>query len=114
MSNLICQSDVVAQIFLLRYIIRITITSLVTIERSQSISSGSSGGGAGDRRSTTLDSSVSSSLLKKKDSYIIGQSLASQPPSEAAKDEGSAGTPVNTSFRPVTLTVQAFFKQVYC
>lgn len=56
---------------------------------------------------------MSSSLLKKKDSYIAGQQLAMQSSAEAAKDEGNVGTPLSTSFRPVTLTVQAFFKQVY-
>ena len=48
--------------------------------------------------------------LTKKDSYLS----AIQSAGERAKDEGSnaAGTPVNIDFRPVTLTVQAFYRQV--
>lgn len=66
----------------------------------------------GDRRSTTLDSSVSSSLLKKNTSFISGPGLPTQSAPEGAKDDGGIGTTLNNSFRPVTLTVQAFFKQV--
>ena len=81
---------------------------VLTVERSQSISSNASGGA--DRRSSVLDSAPSSSTLKKKESST---GLPAQLGVEGAKEEGSVGTPLSNSFRPVTLTVQAFFKQVY-
>ena len=85
---------------------------LFTAERSQSISSNTSGGA--DRRSTVLDSAPSSSALKKKESFISSAGLPAQLGAEGTKEEGgSIGTPLSNSFRPVTLTVQAFFKQVY-
>ena len=85
---------------------------ILTVERSQSITSNTSGGGA-DRRSAMLDSGPSSSMLKKKDSHLSTSGLPAQSGAEGTKEEGSIGTPLSNSFRPVTLTVQAFFKQVY-
>ena len=55
---------------------------------------------------------MSSSLLKKNPSFVGGAGLPAQSAAEGAKDEGGIGTTLNNSFRPVTLTVQAFFKQV--
>ena len=57
---------------------------------------------------------MSSSLLKKNPSFVGGAGLPAQSAAEGAKDEGGIGTSttLNNSFRPVTLTVQAFFKQV--
>jgi len=65
----------------------------------------SSTGVTGDRRSTALDTSIG--LLRKRESGV-GQGIG-LPQAEGAKDDGVV---LNNSFRPVTLTVQSFFKQV--
>ena len=67
-------------------------------------------GGSGERHSVPVDSSAFHNPLKKKDSFL----QAMQSATEGAKDEGSttAGAPLNIKFRPVTLTIQAFYKQV--
>ena len=75
----------------------------IVTERSQSVSSSA----GGDRRSTALDTIA---LMRKRESAAGGQAMG-LPQAEGAKDE-SVGAMFNYSFRPVTLTVQSFFKQV--
>ena len=103
--------DILVHVQTLGYCCACPYMYLLTVERSQSISSNASGGAA-DRRSTMLDSAPSNSMLKKKDSYISSSGLPAQSGAEGTKEEGNIGTPLSNSFRPVTLTVQAFFKQV--
>jgi len=76
----------------------------LSTERTTSISSTT--GGTGDRRSTALDTSIG--LMRKRESAGGGQTLG-LPQGEGAKEDGVV---LNNSFRPVTLTVQSFFKQV--
>ena len=52
-------------------------------------------------------------MLKKNASLAAGMGIPAQSAGEGAKDDSSIGTTLNNSFRPVTLTVQAFFKQVH-
>jgi len=83
----------------------LVVISSVTTERSPSSSSNSSI----DRHSTVLENPYA---LKKKDSSLGGQQQPTQSTGEGAKEEGGVGTVLNNSFKTVTLTVQAFFKQV--
>lgn len=63
-----------------------------------------------ERHSLVVDSSAFHNPLKKKDSFL----QAMQSATEGAKDESNTTTGAlqNFKFRPVTLTVQAFYKQV--